>query len=234
MTSLFGFGEGAGLGWGWLGLVVALEPLDLLDELADVLELPVDRREPDVGDRIQALEMVHDHAPELFAADFLLGTLVQLGLDVDDDVVDGLHADRALLAGLQDRAAELLAIERLTTAVALDHVRQHVLDVLVGRVPAVALQALAAAPDDLPVPAHPRVDDPVLRVTAKRALHRAPPFPDAVMVIGFAPDKAGTDSSAPAPRRAPSPRPPTIPGLRAPGRSGARSRPSRPRASRAS
>src|SRR5262245_57696951 len=68
MTRLFGFGEGAGLGWGWLGLVVSLEPLDLLDELADVLELPVDGREPDVGDRIEALEMVHDHAPELFAA----------------------------------------------------------------------------------------------------------------------------------------------------------------------
>ena len=52
----------------------------------------------------------------------------------------------------------------------------------------------AAAPDELPVPAHPRVDDPILRVTAKRALHRAPPFPDAGPVIGFAPNRAGTDS----------------------------------------
>src|SRR5215510_12815321 len=203
-----GFGERAGLGGAGFRLVVALEPLDLLDELADVLELAVDRGEPDVGDGIQALEVIHHHTPELLAADFLLGALVQLGLDVDDDVVDGLDADRALLARLQDRAAELLAVEGLAAPVALDHVRQHVLDVLVGRVAAVAFETLTAAPDELPVPAYPRVDDPILRVTAKRALHRAPPFPDAGWVIGFAPRKAGTDSSAPAPLPVPSP-PPT-------------------------
>ena len=138
--------------------------------------------------------MIHDHPAELLAADLLLGALVQLGLDLDDDVVDGLHTDRSLLARLQDGTAELLAVEGLAASVALDHVRQHVLDVLVRRVPAVALEALAAAPDELPVPAHPRVDDPILRVTAKRALHRAPPFPDAGPVIGFAPNRAGTDS----------------------------------------
>src|SRR5262249_51058575 len=168
-----GLGEGAGLGRGRLGLVVALEPLHLLDELPDVLELAIDRGEPDIGHRVEPLEMVHHDPAELLAADLLLGPLVQLGLDLDDDVVDGLHANRALLPRLQDGAAELLAVERLATPVPLDHVRQHVLDVLVGRVPAVALETFAAAPDELPVPAHPRVDDPILRVTAKRALHRA-------------------------------------------------------------
>src|SRR5213593_2110950 len=174
-----GFGEGAGLGGGGFRLVVPLEALDLLDELADVLELPVDRGEADVGDRVQALQMVHHYPAELLAADLFLGALVQLGFDLDDDVVDGLHPDRSLLARLQDGPSELLAVEGLAAAVALDHVRQHVLDVFIGRVPSVALEALAAAPDELPVPAHSRVDDPILRVTAKRALHRAFPLADA-------------------------------------------------------
>src|SRR5262252_3120878 len=229
-----GFGERAGLGGAGFRLVVSLESLDLLDELADVLELAVDRGKPDVGDRIEPLQVVHDHSAELLAADLLLGALVQLGLDLDDNVVDRLHADRPLLARLQDGAAELLAVEGLAAAVALDHVRQHILDVLVGRIPTVALEALAAAPDELPVPAHPRVDDPILRVTAKRALHRAPPFPDAGWVIGFAQSKAGTDSSAPGPVPVPSPPPTRSRGSPARGRSGERSRPSRPRACRAS
>ena len=63
------------------------------------------------------------------------------------------------------------AIEGLAPAVALDHARQHVLDVLVGRVAAVALEALAAPADELPVTADARVDDPVLGVAAERALH---------------------------------------------------------------
>ena len=119
--------------------------------------------------------MVHDDPAQLLAADLFLGALVELSLDLDDDVVDGLDADRPLLARLQDRPAELLPVEGLAPPVALDHVRQDVLDVFVGRVPAVALEAFAPAPDELSVAAHPRVDHPILGVTAKRALHRAPP-----------------------------------------------------------
>src|SRR5215813_2035346 len=79
-----GFGQGTGLGSGGrLGLVVALEPFDLLDELADVLELTVDRGEAYVGDWVEPLQMVHDHTTQLLAADLLLGTLVQLRFDID-------------------------------------------------------------------------------------------------------------------------------------------------------
>src|SRR5439155_15000475 len=101
-VGLFGLGQGAWLGGGGLGLVVPLEPLHLFDELADVLELAIDRGESDIGDRVEALEMVHDDPSELLAADLLLGPLVELSLDLDDDVVDGLNSDRPLLARLQD------------------------------------------------------------------------------------------------------------------------------------
>src|SRR5262249_57596207 len=84
-------------------------------------------------------------------------------------------AHPSLPARLKDRGAELLSIERLAPPVALDHVGQDVLDVLVGRVAPVALEALAAAPDELALAPYPRVDDPVLRVAAERAFHRAAP-----------------------------------------------------------
>src|SRR5262249_45861976 len=165
-------------------LVAALQALHLFDELADVFELPVDRRESHVGDRIEPLQVLHDDPSELLAAYLFLGPLVELSLDVHDDVVDGLDSYRSLLARVEDRAAELLSIERLAPPVALDHVGQDVLDVLVGRVAPVALEALAAAPDELALAPYPRVDDPVLRVAAERAFHRAvPPLTPARAIV---------------------------------------------------
>src|SRR5438093_9609772 len=110
-VGLFGLGQGAWLGGGGLGLVVPLEPFHLFDELADVLELAIDRGESDIGDRVEALEMVHDDPSELLAADLLLGPLVELSLDLEDVVVESLNSDRPLLRRLQDGATEALAVE---------------------------------------------------------------------------------------------------------------------------
>src|SRR2546430_6397800 len=144
-----------------------------------------------------------------------------------DDVVDRLDADRPFLARFQDRRAELLAVEGLAPAVPLDDVRQDVLDVLVGRVPPVALEALAPASDELAVTPDPRVDHPIFRVTAKRAFHRpSPPLRRA------APCRAGSGSSAPGPGREPRLPPTPRRASTARGRSRSRSRPSPARASR--
>src|SRR6185503_6331907 len=136
--------------------------------------------------------LLHDHVTQLLAGDLLLGALVQLGLDVGDDVVDRLDGDRALLAGLEQRAAQLLAIERLPAPIALDHVRQHVLDVLVGRVAPMALETLAPAADELAVTTDPRVDDAILGVAAERASHRGSP-PGAGPLTSPGPGRAESD-----------------------------------------
>jgi len=115
--------------------------------------------------------VLHEHLAQLEARDLLLRPLVQFGLDIGYHVVHGLDPDRALLAGLEDGAAELLPVEGLAPAVALDHVWEHVLDVFVGRVAPVALEAFPAAPDELPFPTHARVHHAVLGVAAKRAFH---------------------------------------------------------------
>src|SRR5262249_57535650 len=77
----------------------------------------------------------------------------------------------ARLARLEDGAGQLLAVERLAAVVALHHVREHVLDVLVGGVPAVALETFAPAADELAVPAHPGGHHAILGVAAEGAFH---------------------------------------------------------------
>src|SRR5262249_52137965 len=114
----------------------------------------------------------HHHLAELEAGDLLLRALVELDLDVRHHVVHRLHTHRPLLAGLEDGTPELLTIERLTSPVALDHVGQHVLDVLVRRVAPVAPETLPPPPDELALAAHARIDHAVLGVAAERALHR--------------------------------------------------------------
>src|SRR6185503_6120624 len=157
---------------GGLGLLTFLdEPLHLVHELGDVLELPVHGGEAHVGHLVELLEMLHHHLAQLLGGDLLLRPLVQLGLDLGHHVVHRLHAHRALLAGLEDGPAELLPVEGLAPVVALDHVGQHVLDVLVGRIAAVALEALAAAADELAVTPHARVHHAVFRVAAEGTFH---------------------------------------------------------------
>src|SRR5439155_22626389 len=132
------------------------------------------------------------------ARHLLLDRLVQSTTAVGLQRVYRLDGLRALLARLQDGAAKLLAIGGLAPAVPLDHVGEHVLDVLVGGVAAVALETLAAAADELALAPDARIDDAVLGVSAEWTLHG---------VTSAAPRRAGIVKSAPPPRHAPSPPP---------------------------
>src|SRR5262245_43966390 len=156
----------------WRFLLAFLDQsLHLVHELRDVLELPIDRGEADVGHLVELLQMLHDQIAQLEGRDLLLRPLVQPRLDVGDDVVHGLHAYGSLLTRLQNGAAELLAVEGLAPPIALDDAREHVLDVLVRGVAAVALEAGAPAPDELPLTADAGIDHPILAVAAEGALH---------------------------------------------------------------
>src|SRR3989304_1392275 len=174
---LGGFDDGLGGDGGGLRATLGLLPflqesLPLVQDLADVLELPVHGGEADVSHLVELLEVLHHQVPELQARDLLLGPVVEALLDVGHDVVHRLHPHRALLARLEDRGAQLLAVEGLAPAIPLDHHGEHVLDVLVGRVAAAALEALPAAADELSLPPHAGVHHAVLRMAAERALHR--------------------------------------------------------------
>ena len=67
-------------------------------------------------------------------------------LDLIDDAVDVGHGDRALGAGDAEALQQLVAVERLAPAVALDD-QQRLRDLLVGREALTALLAFPAPPD---------------------------------------------------------------------------------------
>src|SRR5690606_37905185 len=98
--------------------------------------------------------------------------LLQTALDPIDHRLDRLDADRPLLARALQAGDDLHAVERLASAVLLHDERERLLGTLVRREPPRALQALAAATDDVPLLRKTRVDDLVLEIAAEGALHR--------------------------------------------------------------
>src|SRR5690349_14862427 len=93
-------------------------------ELADVAEVTIYRREPDVGDFIKSPQFVHHKSADFAGAHLALGLLLQRGLDAVGDRLERGDAHRPLLAGLQQPGQQLLPLEALAAAVLLDdHVR---------------------------------------------------------------------------------------------------------------
>src|SRR5262249_18507292 len=89
------------------------------------------------------------------------------------DLLDLLLRDRPLLARLQDPRPQLRAIERHPAPVLLDDAELDLLDRLVRREPAPALEALPPTADDRRVPGGPRIDHLGVVGLAVRARHRA-------------------------------------------------------------
>src|SRR5262245_31721131 len=96
-------------------------------ELADVAKVPIYRSEPDVRDLVEGFEFFHDERADLGGRHFPFGALLKRALHPIGDRLDRRQADGPLLAGLEQAADQLLAIEPLTGPVLLDdHVRDFV------------------------------------------------------------------------------------------------------------
>ena len=118
-----------------------------------------------------SLQPLHQELADLVGRHLAVGALLDHGLDPVDDRLERLHRDRPLLAGLEQALHHLLAVEALAPAVLLDHEVRDLVDALVGGEALAAVEALAAAADDVAFLALARVDDLVLEVGAERALH---------------------------------------------------------------
>src|SRR4051794_11995522 len=170
---------GSSSGYGvWLlvecGVLLHAQQGDLLLEVVGRAERLVDRREAEVGDRVERPQRSEDRHPDLVGRD-LGGTLdaqrVLHGLAEAGQVVLG---DRPALAGLPDTGDRLLAVERLRRAGALEHGQLHELDC--GEP---LLAALASPPpaDRGAVLGDAGVEDLGVGVPAVRAVHLGPPLP---------------------------------------------------------
>ncbi len=115
-----------------------------LDKVVDVLERAIDRGEPDEGDLIDSLEGLHDLLADVAGGDFAIKLGVDLALDVTHDPLDLIRADRALVTGLLDPRADLLAIKRNANSILFDDFKRRLLKLFVGRKPPATFQAFTS------------------------------------------------------------------------------------------
>ena len=85
------------------------------------------------------MELFHHELGDLLRLDLVA---FQLGDNMVDHRANLLIADRTLPAGLANRLVELLPVERLTRAIALDHLNLVTVNLLIGREPMSASQTL--------------------------------------------------------------------------------------------
>ena len=149
-----------------------LEFLDFADEFTDVFELAVDRYVAHVGDWVDVVEFVHDFDADDVGGAFGEVVLVKLCEDFFDCAVESLHRDGAFFAGFDEAAEEFFAVEGLAGTVAFDDSQLGALNLLVGGVTVLALQALASAPSSGAVFRHTRVDDFVFEGTTLNTAHK--------------------------------------------------------------
>jgi hypothetical protein len=143
----------------------------LVEELGHVLELAIHGSESHIGNLVQLTKLFDDQLADHLGGHFLVERLGALPLEAIDHGFELLDGDRALLAGLEQAAEDLLALVRNPSAVLLDHPQHGLLDPFVGGVAALALQTLAPTADDEGVAAATGVDDPVVVGFAEGATH---------------------------------------------------------------
>src|SRR6266487_657256 len=153
------------------GQLVAHQTLELIEESLLVLKIPVDRREPHIGDLIDFPQALHQVFSYFCSRYLTVRGVADLRFDPVDHLRQLRHTHRALLTGLQETYQNLLPIEFLAPSVLLnDHVRDFV-DPLIRGEPALASQAFPPAADGVAFLSLSGIHDFILQVIAKRTLH---------------------------------------------------------------
>lgn len=78
------------------GILLFQKLSEFVHERADILELPVNRRETYISDRVEAVDTFDHEFSDLGAGDLLLLAVKNLFLDLIHDALDLVDADRAL------------------------------------------------------------------------------------------------------------------------------------------
>src|SRR2546423_14780933 len=130
-----------------VGLLGGAQRVDFLREAVDVLERAVDRRETDVRDLIERLELGQHALADVARYNLRDAELADLALDVERERRHLIARYRPLRERRDQAVLDLVAIERLAPAVGLDHHRHRLFDPLVRGEPPRARFALAPPPD---------------------------------------------------------------------------------------
>jgi hypothetical protein len=114
-------------------------------------------------------------SPITFRAHFVVELLENRRLDLGREILELVHRDIALLAGLDHARQNFLAAESLAARVLLDDDSGLLFRPLVRREALAAGETLAATPYGVAFPNGPRIDDAVIVHPAKRTLHASTP-----------------------------------------------------------
>jgi len=146
---------------------------DLLLEVVQRVERPVNAREAQIRHFVQLAQRAQDGQADLVAGHLGRAPRPDRLLHPLGEQRDVILVDRPTLARLAHPGRDLLPAERLGDTAALDHREDRLLD---GGEPPTALRAGPAATDQLTVVGLARVDHPGIRMATVRAAHRSPPL----------------------------------------------------------
>jgi len=139
-------------------------------EFPDVLEPPIDRREPNIGDLVQRFQLLHHHLSDEPRRDFRVLQPLAGVLHLADEPVNRFSRDGALGQGDIHPATQLLPAERLAPTILLENYQRN-LSLFVGRITPLAAEAFPPPPDCRAVADDARVHYPVVEVIAEGAFH---------------------------------------------------------------
>src|SRR3954447_16249091 len=154
------------------GVALRKQRVDLALEVLEVVEALVDAREPDVCDVVELAQLLHREGADQRRRDLGRALRPKLRLDLVGRPLGGIVGDRSAGQRLAQARGELLAVELLPSAIALDDDEPGGLDPFVGREPRRTGRALPAAADRRGIVEVARVDDPGLAGSAMGTAHR--------------------------------------------------------------
>jgi len=140
-------------------------------ELTDVLEVPVNGCEADVGDSVQGSEALHDQFTDTRPRNLRSELAGQSVLNAVDQAIDIVLRYRTFGTCDENAPRQLGTVELFDPAVVLQDKERPLLNMLVGGESGSADRALPSPPHSPSAAAIARVDDPVLGRIAVWAAH---------------------------------------------------------------
>src|SRR4029077_12038981 len=142
-------------------------------EFLHILEIQINRGEPDVRDFVEFLDTIHQELADLAGLALALGRFMDKALYFVHQRLELCRGHGPLLARLQQALQNFLPVKAFAAPVLLDHHVRDFVDAFIRRVAPAALQAFPAAADQITGAALARINNLVFHDRTKWALHRA-------------------------------------------------------------
>lgn len=145
--------------------------LQFVHELIDVFEIPVHRRETNIGDIVKYIKPLNHVFPYGYGGDFLLAGILKMFFDFIHQAFHGFKADTAFLAGNADPFKNFVSIEILPPAVFFNHDQGSFFDPLVSGEPLFAVETYPPPPGHVAFLVKAGIYDFILHIGAFGTFH---------------------------------------------------------------